>query len=151
MDVDPVCEHESEFPTFNPAYAGKKHSVSYTACSVDNGANSFFNAFQSMTYDGDSTLVTLPPGYYGSEPLFAPAMNSTREDDGYLLEIVYDAFRHRSELQIYRADNVNDLCCTLKLPHHLPRLLGLKLLSAVPGALDDFQLRGHSGCLERRG
>ena len=26
---------------------------------------------------GDSTLVTLPPGLYGSEPLFAPAKNAT--------------------------------------------------------------------------
>ncbi|TDJ39151.1 MAG: hypothetical protein E2O61_03295 [Gammaproteobacteria bacterium] len=44
-------------------------------------------------------FVTLPPSHYGSEPLFAPAKNSQREDDGYILEVVYDGFEHMSELQ----------------------------------------------------
>ena len=118
--VERVCENESEFPTFNPATAGRRHHACYTACSIDNGANSFFNAIQRVTFDGDSTLVTLPPGIYGSEPLFAPAKNATAEDDGYLLEVVYDAFQHRSELQIHRADDIEDRCCTLRLRHHIP-------------------------------
>ena len=64
--------------------------------------------------------MTLPPGYYGSEPLFAPAVNATREDDGYVLEVVYDAFQHVSELQVYRADRITDQVCSLKLKHHVP-------------------------------
>ena len=115
-----VTEVESEFPTFNTSYAGKQNDVTYTACSVDNGANSFFNAISRVTRDGDSTVVTLPPGYYGSEPVFAPSLEAKREDDGYLLEVVYDGFKHRSELQIYRADNINELVCSARLKHHLP-------------------------------
>ena len=46
LGVEQVTEIESEFPTFNPAFAAKKHSTTYTACSVANGANSFFNAIQ---------------------------------------------------------------------------------------------------------
>ena len=115
-----VTEVECEFPTFNTAKTGEKHKVCYTACSVDNGANSFFNAIQSVSYDGQATLVTLPPGYYGSEPLFAPSTNAKSEDDGYLLEVVYNGFDHLSELQIYRADNINDQVCNLTLRHHLP-------------------------------
>ena len=118
--VEQVSQVESEFPTFNTAYSGSRHDVCYTACSIDNGANSFFNAFQRVTYGGESSLVTLPPGMYGSEPLFAPARNPKAEDDGYLLEVVYDGFEHRSELQVYRADNIEDQCCTLRLSHHLP-------------------------------
>lgn len=115
-----LCDHESEFPTFNPAVAGRRHAACYTACSVPNGADSFFNGFQRVEFDGGSTLVTLPPGYYGSEPMFAPALDSRAEDHGYLLEVVYDAYRHRSELQIYRADQLTDLVCRLHLKHHLP-------------------------------
>ncbi len=118
--TEQVSEIESEFPTFNTAIAGKKHEVCYTACSIDNGANGFFNAIQRVNFDGKSTLVTLPPGHYGSEPLFAQAKNSQREDDGYILEVVYDGFEHMSELQVYRADNLTDLVCNLKLKHHLP-------------------------------
>ena len=67
------------------------------------------------------------------EPLFAPAKGATREDDGYLLEVVYDGFAHRSELQIYRADAVTDRVATLKLPHHLPHQFHGHFTRAVPG------------------
>jgi all-trans-8'-apo-beta-carotenal 15,15'-oxygenase len=120
LRAERMVETESEFPTFNNEKTGEQHSVCYTACSVDNGANSFFNAIQRVNFDGESTLVTLPPGHYGSEPMFAAAKGATLEDDGYLLEVVYDAFKHRSELQIYRADNLSDQVCTLRLKHHVP-------------------------------
>ncbi len=120
MTTTDMCETECEFPTFNMNLVGSPNKVTYTACSVDNGANGFFNGFQRLEEDGQATLVTLPPGYYGSEPLFAPAAGATREDDGYLLEVVYDGFQHRSELQVYRADNVTELVCRLPLKHHVP-------------------------------
>lgn len=119
-DFTQVSPTESEFPTFNLAYAGKQHSVCYTACSVDNGYNGFFNAIQRVTYEGECDVLTLPPGLYGSEPLFAPAKGATREDDGYVLEVVYDGFRHKSDLHIYRADDIKDQVAVLPLQHHLP-------------------------------
>lgn len=120
MRVEQVHDTESEFPTFNIAYAGKRNDVTYTACSVDNGANSFFNAISRVTYDGDADVVTLPPGYYGSEPLFAPKVGAKKEDDGYVLEVVYNGFEHLSELQIYRADDIKEQVCSAKLKHHVP-------------------------------
>ena len=111
---------ESEFPTINTRHTGKRHGQCYTACAFDNGANSFFNGFQRVDFDGRADVVELPLGHYGSEPLFAPALGATREDDGYILEVVYDAFAHRSELQVYRADNVQERVCTARLHHHLP-------------------------------
>jgi len=120
MSASKVCDTESEFPTFNPQYTGVENSVTYTACSVRNGANSFFNAIQRITHDGDAQVVELPKGLYGSEPMFAPAVGATREDDGYLLEVVYNGWTHQSELHILRADDVTDHRCTLKLPHHIP-------------------------------
>ncbi|MEM9623137.1 MAG: carotenoid oxygenase family protein [Pseudomonadota bacterium] len=111
---------ESEFPTFNTRFTGQPHQVCYTACSVDNGANGFFNGIQRVTGDGDCHLLTLPPGHYGSEPLFAPATNAKAEDDGYLLEVVYNAFEHTSDLYVLRADNIDEQVCKLPLQHHLP-------------------------------
>ncbi len=115
-----MCEEESEFPTFNPDVSGQPNKVTWTACSIPNGSDSFFNAIQRITHDGDNDVLTLTPGYYGSEPLFAPAINSQAEDDGYILEVVYNAFEHISHLQIHRADNIRDQVCSLKLRHHLP-------------------------------
>lgn len=115
-----ICETESEFPVFNPLKTGTRNEVTYTACSVYNGANSYFNAFQRITHDGDATVVTLPAGLYASEPMFAPAVNAKSEDDGYLLDVVYNAFDHRSELHIFRANDVKDQIATLRLRHHVP-------------------------------
>lgn len=120
MDAQKVCEVEAEFPTFNPTYTGSKNAVTYTACSIDNGANSFFNGIQRITHDGEADVIELPKGTYGSEPMFAPSIDAQAEDDGYLLEVIYDGWTHKSELQIFRADNVRDHRCTLKLRHHIP-------------------------------
>lgn len=120
MSETTMSDQEGEFPTFNTRFGGQPTDVMYSACNVANGANSFFNGFQRVTGDGESTLVTLEPGYYGSEPLFAPRVDAQGEDDGYLLVVVYDGFEHRSQVEIYRADAVDERVCVLRLPHHLP-------------------------------
>lgn len=120
VDCERFSTIQAEFPTFNPRIAGKKHAVTYTACSIPNGADSFFNGFQRIDFEGNSELVTLPPGFYGSEPVFAAKQDARSEDDGYLLEVVYNAFTHRSELQILRAQDPSDLIGRLHLRHHLP-------------------------------
>jgi all-trans-8'-apo-beta-carotenal 15,15'-oxygenase len=120
MSFSRISEHESEFPTFNVRKTGEDYQACYTACSIPNGADSFFNAIQKVCFDGESKLVTLPAGYYGSEPMFAPSTTALKEDDGYVLEVVYNAFDHKSELQIYRAQDVTDQVCCLHLKHHVP-------------------------------
>ena len=115
-----VSEHESEFPVFNPRHQGQANNVTYTITSVPNGADSYFNGFQRVTFDGDVQLVTLEPGCYASEPMYAPRVNATGEDDGYILMVVYKAYEHRSELRISRDANIDDQIATLNLHHHLP-------------------------------
>lgn len=111
--------HESEFPTFNPTTGGTRNRYTYTACNVPNGADSFFNGFQKVS-DDDADLVALPPGYFGSEPIFAPAGDRETEDRGYVLEVVYNAFDHVSELHIHRGEQIGDRVCALRLQHHIP-------------------------------
>jgi all-trans-8'-apo-beta-carotenal 15,15'-oxygenase len=120
MRSEQVIDVESEFPTFNNSYLGKRNEVTYAAGSVDNGSNSFFNAISRVAFNGDVETVTLPPGCYGSEPLFVPKVGARKEDDGYVLEVVYNGFEHKSELQIYRADDITEQVCTAKLKHHVP-------------------------------
>lgn len=115
-----VSEHESEFPVFNQTMQGRPQAVTYTICSIPNGADSYFNGFQRVTFESDTQLVTLEPGYYASEPMYAARVGAGAEDDGYILVVVYDAFNHRSELRVYRADHVDELVATLRLRHHLP-------------------------------
>ena len=118
--AEKVVETESEFPTFNPSVAGVRHRYTYTACSIDNGADSFFNGIAKVDFEGNADTLALPQGYYGSEPVFAPSTQARSEDHGYLLEVVYNGFDHVSELQIHRAENITDCVCRLRLRHHVP-------------------------------
>ena len=120
MSFEQPSDTECEFPTINPAVAGRANDWTYTACSVDNGANSFFNGFQKVGIDGVEELVTLPPGHFGSEPLYAPATERRGEDAGYVLEVVYNAVDHVSELHVFRAADIGDRLARLTLRHHLP-------------------------------
>ncbi|MEM1230907.1 MAG: carotenoid oxygenase family protein [Pseudomonadota bacterium] len=120
LQQESVTDTESEFPTYNPRYTGRRNEVTYTAASVANGANSFFNALQRIPREGAEQLLTLPPGTYGSEPVFAATADARHEEDGYLLSVVYNAFTHRSELHILRAENIEDRVAVLRLPHHIP-------------------------------
>lgn len=120
MSFEQMSPTNSEFPTFNQTKACERHEATYSAVSVENGSDSFFNGFQRVGYDGDIQLNTLPPGFYGSEPLFAPAKDSNADADGYLMEVVYDGFAHNSSLQIFRANDIAEPIAVLPLRHHLP-------------------------------
>lgn len=120
LAVEKLSDTESEFPTFNVAVAGQRHRHTYSACNVDNGFDSFFNGFQKVGDGGQEALVTLSPGYYGAEPIFAPAGDRDAEDRGYVLEVVYNAFDHVSELHVHRAEDITERVCVLRLRHHVP-------------------------------
>jgi carotenoid cleavage dioxygenase-like enzyme len=45
-------------------------------------------------------------GRYGGEAVFAPSLNTTKEDDGWLITFVYDETSQTSELVIVNAQDV---------------------------------------------
>jgi all-trans-8'-apo-beta-carotenal 15,15'-oxygenase len=115
-----LTDTNSEFPTFDQRRAGRRNDLTFAAASVENGHDSFFNGIQRSTRDGQVELHTLAPGFYGSEPLYAPSTASDREEYGYLLTVVYDGFAHRSSLVIFRAADITEPVATVALRHHLP-------------------------------
>jgi len=120
MSREQVVETESEFPTFNPRYAQQRNQYTYTACSIPNEADSFFNGIAKVDDKGGAETITLDQGFYGSEPVFAPRVGGESEDDGYVLEVVYNGFDHISELLILDAKQLSNCHAKLTLRHHLP-------------------------------
>lgn len=50
-----------------------------------------------------------------------PSTARLREDDGWLLAIIYDGAEHRSRLYVLDARNVeSDPIAVVRLPHHIP-------------------------------
>jgi beta,beta-carotene 9',10'-dioxygenase len=59
------------------------------------------------------------PGTYPGEPVFVPAPNGAREDDGVLLSIVLDAGAGTSFLLVLDAAGLGELA-RARVPHHVP-------------------------------
>jgi all-trans-8'-apo-beta-carotenal 15,15'-oxygenase len=61
-----------------------------------------------------------PHGYVG-EPVFVPRPNAIDEDDGWVLSLVYNATRQKSELIILDGRDIEKgPIARLRLKHHVP-------------------------------
>jgi all-trans-8'-apo-beta-carotenal 15,15'-oxygenase len=56
-----------------------------------------------------------------SEPIFVPRSEDSREDDGWVLTVVYDSSKHRSDVVILDGRDLNrEPVARLHLKHHIP-------------------------------
>lgn len=76
-------------------------------------------------------VFMMPDGWYTQEPRFVPCVNSTSEDDGWLLAYVFDESSQlgadrepkkdaKSELWIIDAKNMTDVVAKIRLPQRVP-------------------------------
>jgi all-trans-8'-apo-beta-carotenal 15,15'-oxygenase len=59
-------------------------------------------------------------GRFTSEANFIPSSAAGDEDDGYLISVVYNHNRQRSEVVIVDARNMIDELAVIPLKHHVP-------------------------------
>jgi all-trans-8'-apo-beta-carotenal 15,15'-oxygenase len=70
---------------------------------------------------GIRQLWSAAPRGFISEPIFVERPNSSDEDDGWLLTLVYDAAYHRSDVVILDARDLNrGAIARLHLKQHIP-------------------------------
>ncbi|MEM9979251.1 MAG: carotenoid oxygenase family protein, partial [Cyanobacteria bacterium P01_D01_bin.2] len=70
---------------------------------------------------GNEEIWSVAPRGFVGEPVFVPRPNGTAEDDGWVLNLLYNAERRCSELAILDAQNfAKGPVAILKLPHHVP-------------------------------
>jgi all-trans-8'-apo-beta-carotenal 15,15'-oxygenase len=68
---------------------------------------------------GERLLTSFAPRGFVSEPIFVSKPDAVREDDGWLITVVYNAQRHASDVVILDAGNLSTVAC-LELTHHIP-------------------------------
>eukprot|EP00466_Bigelowiella_natans_P005897 jgi/Bigna1/140819/aug1.58_g15527 len=110
-----VSERGCEFPSIPIKKTGVKHKYIYTACSAVSGRAGWGPnraVMKSNLEDGSEELFVFGAKKFTGEPIFAPKTNANREDDGYLLVVVYDAEKNSSSLAIMDARNVRPLILT---------------------------------------
>lgn len=108
----------TEFPRVNDALAMR--STKYGYCGTGDG--DFFNSMLKYELsNGKKQSHSFGPGRYGGEAVFVARPDSKDEDDGWLLNYVYDKAENKSELVIIAAqDFAGKAVARVLLPVRVP-------------------------------
>ncbi len=111
-----------EFPTINPANAGRTYRYLYIGATDQETSNAPLQALLKIDLEsGERQLWSAAPRGFMGEPIFVPRPGSTKEDDGWVLALVYDAAHHRSDVVILDANDFSKgAIARLHLRHHIP-------------------------------
>ncbi|HYW21752.1 MAG TPA: carotenoid oxygenase family protein [Nodularia sp. (in: cyanobacteria)] len=111
-----------EFPSINPELVGRDYQYLYIAAAHGETGNAPLQALLKIDLkSGEKQLWSAAPRGFISEPIFVPRPDAKKEDDGWVLALVYDAAHHRSDLVILDASDFNKgAVAKLHLQHHIP-------------------------------
>tara|TARA_R110002049_G_scaffold222206_9_gene393815 strand:+ start:1151 stop:2629 length:1479 start_codon:yes stop_codon:yes gene_type:complete len=110
-----------EFPAWNPRCTGRDNRYTWLATIVENGTPYGFNAFQKVDHlSGELKLHDFGEGRFCSEPNVIPAEEGAAEDEGYLIAMVYNHARGKSEIVIVDAADMQRELAVIPLEHHVP-------------------------------
>ncbi|HEY9779473.1 MAG TPA: carotenoid oxygenase family protein [Leptolyngbyaceae cyanobacterium] len=111
-----------EFPSIHKECVGKPYRYLYMAAGHNNTGNAPLQAILKVDLESrERQLWSAAPRGFVSEPIFVDRPNSTDEDDGWVLTLVYDAAHHRSDVVILDAKDLNKgAIARLHLKHHIP-------------------------------
>lgn len=111
-----------EFPTINPANAGRSYRYLYMGATDAATGNAPLQALLKIDLDsGVRQLWSAAPRGFMGEPIFVQRPDSQKEDDGWILALVYDAAHHRSDVVVLDASNFDrGAVARLHLKHHIP-------------------------------
>ncbi|MGF1486966.1 MAG: carotenoid oxygenase family protein [Prochloraceae cyanobacterium] len=118
--INPRC---CEFPAINPDRVGRDYRYLFIGAAHNSTGNAPLQSilkFDRHTLKEEQFYSFAPSGYI-SEPIFVPKPDANKEDDGWILSLVYDAAGHRSKLAILEAENLDrGPIAKLYLKHHIP-------------------------------
>ncbi len=121
LSHDCVLDRDCEFPQVRAAQIAQPWQHTYVLMhreGVTTGQD-WFGAIGRFDYGSSTLLKTdLGEGYYGSEPLLAA--DRFNPDQAWLIEVVYSAQAHQSELWIFNAETLGEPVCRLALPGVIP-------------------------------
>jgi all-trans-8'-apo-beta-carotenal 15,15'-oxygenase len=111
-----------EFPSIHPNNVGHPYRYTYIGATHGEAGNAPLQAILKIDLDsGERQLWSAAPRGFMGEPIFVPRPGSQKEDDGWVLALVYDAAHHRSDVVILDASDLNKgAIARLHLQHHIP-------------------------------
>lgn len=102
-----IDDEVSEFPTVSNEFAAKTYRFSYNVLYLP-GHWLFSGLKKYDLLTGAQQRYEYGEGRFGSEPQMARRAGAVDEDDGYVLSLVSDVNRDRSELLVFNAKQISD-------------------------------------------
>ena len=117
-----IEEQCCEFPSIHKERMGRPYRYLYMGAAHARTGNAPLQAILKIDLESEERQFwSAAPRGFVSEPIFVERPNSTIEDDGWILTLVYDAAHHRTDVVILDAQNLNQgPVARLHLKHHIP-------------------------------
>lgn len=120
-----LCDIQVEFPRIDDRFALQPHRhgwfVSGSANANVGEASDRASIAHVDTHSGETSLWQPELGDYAGEPVFVPRDGAAREGEGWILTVVYRGARHRSDLVVLDAQNIErGPVAAVHLSHHVP-------------------------------
>lgn len=111
-----------EFPAVNPNKVTQKYRYLFIGAAHNSQGNAPLQAILKLDLvTGERQIHSFAPTGYVSEPIFVPKPDAQQEDAGWILVMVYDGRKHRSDIVILDGENLNNNpIAILHLKHHIP-------------------------------
>ncbi len=111
-----------EFPFVHPLHMGRPYRYVFMGAAHNKSGNAPLQAILKADLEtGERQLWSAAPEGFVSEPVFVSRRSASAEDDGWVLTVVYDSSRHRSDVVILDGRDLNQgVVARLHLKHHIP-------------------------------
>ena len=110
LDYEVLSDLCFDLPRINEKHNRLRHRYVYGACSADNKIEGLLLCkLIKVDVEIKESLVWSEEGCLVSEPVFIPAPDSQREDDGVVLSSVYDTINNNSFLLVLDASTFTEL------------------------------------------
>lgn len=128
-----VQQRACEFPFVNPTLIGKRHRFVFLAAAHQPQGDAPQQAIIKVDPEaGEQQFWSDAPKGFVGEPVFVPRPQAEQEDDGWVLTLVYNAAREKSDLVILDGKNLQPIA-RLHLKHHVPYGLHGSFSPGTPG------------------
>jgi carotenoid cleavage dioxygenase len=116
-----IDDRPQEFPRHDPRVGLHRHRYGYTSEVHYDGVNLHGATLKVDVDTGTTQAHDYGRGRGGAEPVFVPKADSTAEDAGWILSVVYDATTDTSELCILDAEDIaGPEVARIHLPQRVP-------------------------------
>ena len=116
-----IEERGCDFPSVHPRWVGKEHRYLYLNVSRTPAENGPLQAIMKLDKKSkEKQIWSASPREFPGEPVFVPHPHGVKEEDGWLISMVYDATLHQSYLIILDAKDITQEVAKLYLKNHVP-------------------------------